>query len=436
MLEKIGSRLYAVRTTLGVAVEEMSVRAVAVRGGKVQWAAEMERTVGEGPVESFAAMLAHAKIRRWPLARVRIALGPGLVQIKTLGGLPAGLDHTTLTRLVAEGYARFFLRNASALVTSGVCLSNDGRAWAAAVERSVATELQQACRQARLRLEAIVPCVAVLGSALEDGSTLWGEGSVRSTVRLERRYLVVHRCRRVFETARIGLDQRGHSTQSDEGMSDPRLRADSPLRRLAPDGWRYAGAYGAAATRLDGVPAVRPQQHFGEEHAVPRWRLLAAATALMLAVMGAFFVPGLAATRAIATARARLGRLGTAPQVASAALHELSTMSRALGEVRSFAGNRRSGLLLLSDVTSALPDSAVVVTLHVDSAGGTVVALGSRAGDVVDALHAVPEIADPQIVGPVTRETLNSRVMERLTVRFRLRKGTRPSRDVPVAESP
>lgn len=94
-------------------------------------------------------------------------------------------------------------------------------------------------------------------------------------------------------------------------------------------------------------------------------------------------------------------------------------MSDALDDAEAFEASRRSTTTLLADLTRALPKEAALVAFRIDTAGGTLVALGTRAAQVMTALEAVKEIASPEIVGPVTRETMGGREVERVTVRFR-----------------
>jgi hypothetical protein len=92
----------------------------------------------------------------------------------------------------------------------------------------------------------------------------------------------------------------------------------------------------------------------------------------------------------------------------------------ALDEVARFSEARRSPLALLAALTAALPAASAIVTLKVDSAGGTIVALAPRAALIVTQLEAVEAIVAPEITGPVSREIVAGRELERVTVRFRL----------------
>jgi hypothetical protein len=60
------------------------------------------------------------------------------------------------------------------------------------------------------------------------------------------------------------------------------------------------------------------------------------------------------------------------------------------------------------------------VTLRVDSAGGSFVALATRGAAVLPSLGKLSEIDGASISGPVTREIVGTQELERVTIRFRL----------------
>jgi hypothetical protein len=99
---------------------------------------------------------------------------------------------------------------------------------------------------------------------------------------------------------------------------------------------------------------------------------------------------------------------------------ELRRVTAALDEVAAFDASRRPATTLLAELTRALPDGAAMVALRIDSAGGSLVAVAPRAPAVLMPLERVPGIRAPEIVGPVTREVLGGREVERVTVRFAL----------------
>jgi hypothetical protein len=194
---------------------------------------------------------------------------------------------------------------------------------------------------------------------------------------------------------------------------------------LGEQSWRFAVAYGAAisssilgefaalAYRAGGTAgrAAKPR--------ASRRRVLIAAVAASVALAAAALAPGLAARRVAQAATAQLAALGPRDGEALRVSRNLGLVTAALGEVASFEGSARVSTLLLHDLANALPPGAALLAFHMDSAGGSIVAIAPRAGAVVTPLDHLPWLASPEIVGPVTREQAGGREVERVTVRFR-----------------
>ena len=95
-------------------------------------------------------------------------------------------------------------------------------------------------------------------------------------------------------------------------------------------------------------------------------------------------------------------------------------MSEALAQVATFDASRRSVTLILAQLERALPENAALVTVRLDTAGGTMVILAPRAAAALAALDSVPAVVAPVIIGPVTKEMAGTRELERATIQFRL----------------
>jgi hypothetical protein len=76
---------------------------------------------------------------------------------------------------------------------------------------------------------------------------------------------------------------------------------------------------------------------------------------------------------------------------------------------------------LLSEVTNALPPGASLLALSVDSARGSAVILAVNAVAALPALDSVQLMANVRLSGPVTRERLADRDLDRATILFTLR---------------
>ncbi len=396
------------RTMLGIAIAHDRVRAVALRAGSVAWAAEVEVDSPDRMADAVAELLSAVPFRRMRRPPVALAIGPACAQTRVIGGLPPLKDVRVLSRMVREGSGRFFLRNGIPLLTSGVRVIEPGRVWAAAFDEPVVDAVLAGCRATRFRVRGVAPSVAVLGAALEGDCIVWADGPVHAEVEFANGDIVA---------------VRRWPQPTEEGVEP--LRPREALAKLGDRAWRFADAYGAAVCAADLPLALRPGRAVAGPAVAPHWRLAAAATAAAAAAAAALTGPGLVAQRSARESAARLAELAEARNAAIVAEAQLERFNTVLDEVAAFDAERRSITLLLAEITRALPDGNALVAFRVDSAGGTVVAVSPRAAGVVAALEKVPGIASPRIVGPVTRERVGARELERITVRFLLAGGDR-----------
>lgn len=399
------------RTVLGLAIARDRIRAVLLKSCTVAWAAEAEVESRERLAEAVVRLLAAAPRGRLRRPPVVAAIGPAAAQVRMISGLPPLTDVRLLSRMIREGSSRFFLKNGVPLVTGGVWLIERGRVWAAAYDEPVVDAVLAGCRGARFRVHGVVPTAAVLGAALEGDRLRWADGSVHAEVELANGELVAVR-------------RKPNPLAEDAEAYRPR----GPLAKLGEAAWRYADAYGAAACGAQVPLALRPGRRAADPPVPPRWRLGLAAAAASTAAVAAVVGPGLLAERSARVAEARLAELAEARNLAVVAESELARFTAVLQEVAAFDTGRRSMTLLLAGITRALPEGNALVAFRVDSAGGSVIGVGPRATGIVAALETVEGIASPQIIGPVTRERVGDRELERVTVRFHL---TEPHRALP-----
>lgn len=387
---------------IGIAVASDAVRAVCVRDSAVVWAGQ-SRLEGDVTIHAATIRLLDAMtLPRWPHPRVVVAVGPRHAQTKRLTGLPALGDARALAKVVSEGAGRFFLKNGVALSTTGVRLTAPGEGWASAIEEPIVRELTTLCRRRKLRLVGFMPSVAVVGRGLTGDTIAWTDGDVVAELALEKNNLAgIRRLLRAGEGAR------------------QQPVAAAPLTSLGTDGWQYADAYGAALSRPDEAHLLRAGCTPGEEPAIPRKRWLLAEAAVSIAVVAALIAPGVAALRSASTAREALAAIAPSRGASANAEAELRRVTAALADLGAFAAQRRSPMRFLARLTSGLPPEVQLVTLRLDSAGGNLVALATRAGQVVAQLEDMPDVSAPEVVGPVTREQIGGREKERVAVRFR-----------------
>jgi hypothetical protein len=395
---------------IGIAVARDHVRILGLGDGKIRWASEAELTDEASLAPAIVELLAAAPIPAWPRPAAIAAIGPAFAQTKAVAGLPPLTDPDSLRSVIQESAGRFFLRNGIPLVTSGVRLIEPGRAWVAAFNLPVVHAVESACRTARVRLRGITSTAVVLGRAVQDDSVVWQDGSLA----IEAEFA---------DGALIGVRRRsaGQAAAPDAmsfGDESPRLA--EPLADLGDAGWRFADAYGAALTPANEPILFRPGRATDRE--VPKWRLQAAATAFVVAVVAGLLAPGLAAIRAGDEARDRIATLAEEWRTAAAAESRLRETTAALGEVASFDASRRSVTLLLADLTRALPDGSALTSFQMDTTGGNLTALTPRAAGVLDALERVPGLVAPEIIGPVVRERVGERDLERVSLHFGIAK--------------
>jgi Tfp pilus assembly protein PilN len=390
---------------VGIAVAGGAVRAVAVRDGDVLWAAESSvdgRTIEAAVTELLTARRLH----RWPRPMIVAAVGPARSQLRRLSSLPPVLDAGALARLVSESTSRFFLRNGVALVTTGVRRDRDGdsEGWGAAIEQPVIVALEAACRARGWRLTAVLPTLAVIPHALQGDSLTWNDGEVCAHVTLSGGRLTNMR-RTVADVATPA------SAHDAVPLAAPGLAA------LGADGWRFADAYGAAVASVRDPLAYRPARA-ALAAPIRKWRLVTAGVACGVALVSAILGPTLMTRHAAARATSALAALARQRRAAEAAESDLVHVSRALDEVAAFDSDRHPATLLLNDLARVLPTGGALVTLRVDSAGGTLVALAPRAAILIERMEHVAGLTTPTFVGPVTREVAGGSEVERVAIHF------------------
>jgi hypothetical protein len=381
-----------------------AVRAIAVRDGVILWGAEAP-VDGRSIEAAIAELLTARRLRRWPRPAIVAAVGPARAQLRRLSGLPPVVDAGALTRLVSESTSRFFLRNGVPLVTTGVRRerAGDSDGWGGAIEQPVIAALEAACAAHRLRLLAVLPTLAVIPHALQGDSLAWDDGDVRAHVTLAG--------------GRLQALRRSTGDGTADPPDDEPLQAVPALAALGADAWRFADAYGAAIASVRDPLAIRAARSTSAAPVRPR-RLAVAAIACTVAVASAVFGPTIAARHAASQATDALALLARDRRGAEAAEADLAHVTTALEEVAAFDRDRHPATLLVHDLARALPVGGALVTLRVDSVGGTLVALAPRAAALIERLEHVSSLSTPSFIGPVTREVAANSEVERVAIRF------------------
>jgi hypothetical protein len=378
---------------LGLGIGKTTVRAVLVRDTKPVWKAA--RSFGEmaeltDVVHDLLASAPRGRFRRVPVV---VALGPARSQVKRLDRLPTVSTRSVASQIVRGNVGRFFLRNGVPLVAPDTHRSN-GAWWGAVMEAPAILAVEQACTRLNAHLEGCLPTAAAFAQVVGDGSIAWHDGDSGCSVLVSRHAWV-----------NIRRDAPG-----DAAGATP-----VAFRTLGADGMEFADAYAAACCSRGGALILPPAARHAARRRILRGALLSLS---VMSLLAALFATGLAATRQIRHDEPRLSELRDSTRKWSSTLQELAAATAALNEIERFAGSRRSMTQFLGDLADALPDSTAMVTLRVDSAGGSMTVLSRAAATVIPRLATIADIAESRISGAVTREVVEGVQLQRVAVRF------------------
>ena len=414
------------RTRIGLSLTDGVMRAIAVRSERVLWtlAAALD---ADTPLDAEVAAFLRATpaASSWLTPHVVLAVAPSRAQLKCLPNLPEVPDRV-LAGIVREGAGRFFRKNGVPLDTSNVRRSVNG-AWTAAFERPLISSVASGCRIAGFALVAAVPSVAVVRHAVRMPVVRWSaEGT----------------------TFVLELDDSGalRSIHAVTGVEPSTAQAPAKvlaaaLAPLAETAWEYAEAYGAAVSRDFVVDTALELRARRSDAPMVRRRLTIAIATCSLIWALAGVIPTMILLRQAAAARRDLVRLAPQRAAAATAVAELERANTQLMTLRAFDATRGRMTALLRGAAASIPAGSAIVALRVDSVAGTLVAVSPHAGAFVEALEHVPDIASPEIVGPITRELAatsppfsapgapsagQAQELERVTVRFRLTTPNKP----------
>ena len=399
---------------LGVSIHAHELRAVLVRGRKVQWSAALDRSDADAGRGSIVELLDSLPRHLGP-RRATVALGLEWCQLKRIDGLPASKDVAVLSRLVRENVDSFFLRHGNRGAASDVVRHADATTWAAWFDEDVATAAIAALRKRGFTKVRVVPSVVVIASVVPAGAHRWGDGDG-----------VVE-----ITTAVDGSIRELRRVVAEDGVSLIQLPA--ALASLGDDAWRAAAAYGAALTPRNAAFTWHPGPD--PRRIARRARVSFGVTAVIAAMsaLGALVAPGVRAARATRLASTQLAALRTLQTEAARAQAELSRSVATLDRVERFREARGRTTLLLGALSQVLPESTALVSLRVDTLDGTFVALAPHAAEILPQLEGVVDIVSPRIVGSLTKETVAGVQLERATVRFRRVRGVETNTSKPAA---
>lgn len=387
---------------LGLGIGRDRISAVLISGGSVRWAVCRPRQPDAPLADAIVSLLAECPRRRlYPLGAIA-ALGPTVSQLKCLTDVPPLRDAKEIVALVRENTGRFFLRNGVPLLVSGANVESATRIWIAAIDAPVVAEVAAGCRRAGIALRAVVPSAVVLRHAICDTTITWIDGDVRLDIA-------------------YGDNAPSSVRRAPANGAVPEFpQLVGALSEVKADARDAIDAAGAALMPRNEAVVVRATH--ATPRAVPsRRRLARAALACAVAITVGLVAPGVVASFAARRDVAAEARIESRARVSRGDANALAQTTADLRALTGFSNSRQSMVLLLAEITRSLPDSSSLVAFQVDSTGlGSVVAVSPHAAAVVDAVERTPGLASPQIVGPVTRERVGGRIVERVAVRFQV----------------
>jgi hypothetical protein len=383
----------------GLLIDAGSVSIVAMNKGAMVF---HERRVSDraSTMEHIRALIARVPIGRLDRMTVSVVLSPTFAQLRLLTGLPGGLALETARRLVEENSERFFLGSSTRLAIATPISLEDGFI-AGAFESDIIDGIR--ALQDRRIIHVGTASSVLAGAMMRAGDLIAWQ----------------------FEDASIRVNIRGgkavsaHRSMRDEHAVSVFAELVPTVVRVGPE---FAAAFGAAVSDWNTVPHLNRRDLSGEAGRPHRGVRAACVAAVIVSFLALLFAPGVVAARVTKNADARerdqhivLARVSSA----AAQARERSAVER---HAHEFNGTRRSMLQLLGAVTNVLPESTAVASVRVDSLAGTITILSPHSMPAVRALADAPQFEAMRVAGPIMHENSGGRELERVTVRFRLRK--------------
>jgi hypothetical protein len=181
---------------------------------------------------------------------------------------------------------------------------------------------------------------------------------------------------------------------------------------------RFADAYHAAVAAAHSPFLIDPA---APRRAAQHQTIMRAAVgaALFVTIAGVLAAPGFRARAREREATAQLRAIREQSAAPLAASRERAAAADIVRRVEAFRSARRSAVTLLGSLSQALSDSTAIVSFHMDSTGGILVALTPLGSTVVPELSRAAGVVSAEVAGAVTRETVAGAPMQRVTATFR-----------------
>lgn len=395
------------RCTIGIGIGAASIRLIMATEERV--VAHCEATFNDASeLPDALATALDEMLHTAPAPRPRLAaaaLAPDIAHVRPISPAAGTTSVKALQTQISDNIARYFMASTGTLVVAPPAAQRNGQTWVTAFRRETLEQLCKLCDTRKLILVAGAPTVVAIRLATSDAQVVWRDnGSV----------------------SHVSYDSNGELRSlrrlaADDDPLEPPTTIARPLGAIGPDAWRFADAFGAAtlartkrsaAMALRGGALPRSTGHGGA-------RLVVASGVALFALSVAAVTPALAARRDAARARGQLRASEVLTAAATAAYRDVRTTSRLIDAIGLAVRERRAMTVAVATLTKAIPDSAFLVDLRLDGAGGTLVVIAPRAASVVTALATVRDVDAPTLMGAVMPQVVDSAKLERATIRFR-----------------
>lgn len=368
----------------GVELASEAARAVVVEHGRITWSGEAPVTPDVSAADALRSLASEALGARTSRARLAVAVGPSLAQLRRLHGLPRVRDPRTLSAVVQQSASRYFRQNGTPMVTTPLGERDAEGAWAGAIEEPVVDVVAEVGRTLRFASTAIVPVAGILGHAAPGCELTWRDGDVALELRFDGTRLAMCRC------------LPSHLASGEHGTG----AVPAPtLRHLGVEAIRFAGAYAAATAASSSPLALRPAHAIAEP---TRSRLAIAGLACAVGLTFSLVAPSIAAARAERSATARLALFSGTAATAERAERSLAANAKLMVQLTDFERSAMPKTIFLASLTCAIDDGTTLVSLQLEPSGGTLSAITPSAASLLGKLESIPEVASPTIVGSVT----------------------------------
>jgi len=389
---------------LGVSIHRKTVCAVLLNRGRVSWHHDIDRGPSESAKDSLTRLLGAMPRRRFPRLRATVSIGVANCQVKAITDLPPLKDVRVLSRLVRENEGSFFLRTSSRFYVTDALRRRDGSLWAAALDAMTVDSALEALAELGIRRCRVIPQHSAVAITVPAGTITVSDDEA---------------CVELVIAAR-GEITGARRTMMREKPMPTELSVPDALSGLGVEASRFLEAYGAATSRAATEFSWAPAPHASRTGSI--LRVAVAAIVFTLLTLVAAFAPGIRARSEIDRYEMQLERMRPVQATSAKLEGDLRQVSAQLARIDRFRSQRGSITVLIGAISQALPESTALVSLRVDTIGGTLTAVAPRATDVLPQLAEIASIESSRLAGVVTRELMGGARVERATIHFVRRK--------------